>query len=133
MLISERMQKVLIIIPKSSSAHVLSNLHELGAMQIDELDPNKFNVSISELNENYKRISEYAQRFRSLEKQLLQSSEHSKIPFNNMDELINMANKIDIDSHVVLIKKQIEKIHAEVKQINYNISILEKIHQFQET
>ena len=132
LLIAERMQKVLIIIPKSSSAHVLSNLHELGAMQIDELDPNKFNVSISELNENYKRISEYAQRFRSLEKQLLPLGEHSKIQFNNMDELINMADKIEIDSHVVLIKKQIEKIHAEVKQIHYNIGILEKIYQFQE-
>ncbi len=127
MLKPEKMEKVRIILSKGYADDALSALHDMGVMQVEVL-PEKLSgfFGSTELLP-YKDISAYSQRFRSLEGLLVKQPITEKHTFHSIEELINVAKSINIDDEVADIVKKIEATRASMKDIEYKLSILEKM------
>ncbi len=114
MIKSAKMEKIRLIIGKGYYMEAISALHDLGFMQIDPLGENARAALKNVENEDYKRITEYAQRFRSLEKLLYPKRASKRFTFKSMQELYANADDIKIDERVVGIRKELD--HLRVKE-----------------
>lgn len=123
----EKMSRERIIIPKQSRDNVLTNLHDLGVMQIEQLPEDVIKVLNKSDEGDYKQIGEYAQKFRSLESMLYKYDSKQKYSFSNTKELIERADSIKITERVVELSKEISSVNASIKESEERLSLLKKL------
>lgn len=120
--VSAKMARIRITVLKQHYDAVLSSLHDAGVMQIEELsDMNglRGGDSIS-----YLEISGLAQRMRSLIIMLKPSKSEKRYRFDSIDELIELANSVDIDEKVVKLTKQITNVETERRVLADRLDVL---------
>ncbi len=113
MFVSAKMAKVRITILKAHYDIALTFLHDAGVMQIEEVsDRNGLRTGESI---SYVEISGLAQRMRSLLLMLKPVKSTKRYTFNSIDELVRLADSVNIDETVIKLTKQITDVETERK------------------
>ncbi|MDE1856641.1 MAG: V-type ATP synthase subunit I [Candidatus Micrarchaeota archaeon] len=131
MLKSSHLEKIRIIVAKPYYEETLSALRDLGVMQIEILSEQDRSMLQAIENEGYKRISDYTQRFRSLEGMLHPHPTGEKIGFASISELIKAADTISIDARVANIHAELDRISVAGKQLSEDLRMLQKLKGFE--
>ncbi|MEM3827389.1 MAG: V-type ATPase 116kDa subunit family protein, partial [Candidatus Micrarchaeaceae archaeon] len=124
MLKPAKMEKLRIIAPREFYADVLTALHDIGVMQIEQLPEEVASLLVKGENVSYKEVGEYAQRFRSLESLLIPQKVEKKYMFESIDYLLERARLIKIDGEVAELAKRLEMIDASISRERSVIEIL---------
>ncbi|MCL4372047.1 V-type ATP synthase subunit I [Candidatus Marsarchaeota archaeon] len=122
-----KMERERIIFPKDLQHEVVGALHDTGVMQIEYLPERALQLLAGGSLEDYKEISDYAQRFRSLEGMLDAYETEATFTFATLEDLMAKANQIDIDEKVVGIKSELGKLSDEMKEHESMLSMLKKM------
>ncbi|MGC8622484.1 MAG: V-type ATP synthase subunit I [Candidatus Micrarchaeia archaeon] len=116
MLKPAKMQKIRIIFQKDYYEDVLTALHDLGVMQIEQLPEEAAQLLNKGDSVSYKEISEFAQRFRGLESLLIPQRAEKRYVFQSIDYLLESARLIKIDEQASELTRRQEKIEASIKK-----------------
>ncbi len=128
MFISAKMSKILITTTKGNYGVVLSALHDVGAMQIEQLNPD-LGLKAAE-STMYHDITGLAQRFRSLHGMLIPQEAKKTKPFNDIDQLVEAAKKVKIDDRVIWLSKQISATNGIITSLEDRLSIISMMEGF---
>ena len=126
------MEKIRIIISKMQYEEAIAALHDFGVVQIEQLEEDSKKMLNEATSSDYKRISQYAQRFRALEKMLFPVESKSKFVFSDINELTEKADGINIDEEVGSLRKDINLMGANEKEAMLLHNMLKKIGWFDE-
>ncbi len=119
-----KMSKIRLIFSKSYYAELVSALHDLGAVQIDQISEETINKIGSQQTIDYKRISQLAQRFRGLESLLYHIAADKKFLFQSIGQLEKECDSIKIDDRVTSIRKEMDAIASEQKELELRLKLL---------
>jgi V/A-type H+-transporting ATPase subunit I len=122
-----RMSRERIIIPKSYRSEAITALHDLGVMQIEQLPEKVIEVLNNNDDVDSKIISDYDQKFRSLESMLYKYEPKEKYFFHNNKELIEKAESVKITERVVEITKEMASLSALLKESKDALELLKKL------
>ncbi len=125
---SAKMLKIRITTSKSYYNMVLSALHDMGTMQIEQV-PDATNLKIGE-NISFFNISSSAQRFRSLETMLKERQHDTKYTFSSMENLLHLADSVNIDKEVISITKNLQDLDSIKKMLADRLSIISILKPF---
>jgi Archaeal/vacuolar-type H+-ATPase subunit I len=107
MFLSAKMSKLAITTTKDNYDAVLSALHDIGLMQIEQISPSAGLRQAESLY--YRDMTELAQRFRSLSGMLKRQPNPKRYSFNTIEELIEASGRVSIDERVIWLNRQIGK------------------------
>ncbi|EQD30564.1 V-type ATPase 116 kDa subunit, partial [mine drainage metagenome] len=122
-----KMSRERIIIPKSHRSEALTVLHDLGVMQIEQLPDNVVAILNSNDDMDSRVISDYDQKFRSLESMLYKYEPKEKYRFSNASELIKKAESVKITERVVELTKEMSALSASTKEAKDTLNLLKKM------
>ncbi len=125
-----KMGRVRLIIHKMYTERVLSALQDIGVMQIESLPEEAQKLLISAEPIDYKQIAESAQRFRGLEGLLYPHGSDQRFSFHSVEELMGAAQSVAIDERVTAIRKELDRIDANLKDYHGRLGLLSKISDF---
>jgi V/A-type H+-transporting ATPase subunit I len=124
------MARIRLIVHKRYSKSVMSALQDIGVMQIESLPEAMLKFFDTQEGVEYKEVSDYAQRFRGLEGLLYPCGTDKKFSFRDERDLIAQAQDVHIDERVGRIRKELDSIDANAKDINSKLSLLNRIPDF---
>ncbi len=121
-----KMEKIRIIAPYSYRDSVISVLHDLGVMQIEEIreDVDRL-LSPAKASEQAKTVMDYLQKFRGYENILPKRSVTTRAKFTSLADILTEASKIDIDDDIRIAVNKENDIAATMKDIDSRLSALE--------
>jgi V/A-type H+/Na+-transporting ATPase subunit I len=122
-----KMSRIRLIIHKKYFERIISALQDIGVMQIEALPERPMSLLSPGESADYKMISDYAQRFRGLESLLYPKGSEKKFSFENIEALISTANGVEIDARVSQIRKELDEINANIKDVESKLALLQKI------
>ncbi|MCL5680091.1 MAG: V-type ATP synthase subunit I [Candidatus Marsarchaeota archaeon] len=122
-----KMSRERIITPKSHRSEALTVLHDLGVMQIEQLPDNVVAILNSNDDMDSRVISDYDQKFRSLESMLYKYEPKEKYRFSNASELIKKAESVKITERVVELTKEMSALSASTKEAKDTLDLLKKM------
>jgi V/A-type H+-transporting ATPase subunit I len=130
MLKPSKMCKVRLIAAREYYNELLSGLQDLGAVQVEVTsEPAQKFLSGGE-GFDYKEVSDLAQRFRGLESQLEPQPSNEKFTFRDFAQLRKMAGSVMIDDRVAEIRREQERISAEIHDKQQKLSLVEMLSGF---
>jgi len=124
------MSKIRLILSKEYYNDVLSALHDIGVMQIDATSEEAMRLIKGEELSDYKQISDLAQRFRGLESLLYPRPTEEMFTFESMGQLTKRCESVQIDERVAEIRRRIDQLSAQAKEVEYKISLLGRLQGF---
>ncbi|KAA8922032.1 V-type ATP synthase subunit I [Thermoplasma sp.] len=121
-----RMEKIRIIAPYSYRDAVISALHDLGVMQIEEIreDVDRL-LSPGRISEQAKTVMDYLQKFRGYENILPKRPVSTRARFSSLSDILSEASKINIDEDVRIAVTKENDIAAAIKDIDSRLAALE--------
>ncbi len=125
-----RMERVRVIANKKYAETLLSALHDAGVMQIEQLPEDALAILGSGSGSDYKKVAEYAQRFRGLESLLIPCASKRKFSFRGIGDIEAAAARIRIDEKVAAISKALDEIKSNSKDLESRLALLSKIGDF---
>ena len=123
MFLPSRIEKIRLIIPKVYYGPAVTLLGELGFLQIEVLESESKKILRDFKEIEYDKINKYSQRIRSLESSLIKQKP-ANLKVDSLKRAFHETDKIKIYEEVNYIKREEEKINAEIKESN---SILDMI------
>ncbi len=128
MFLSAKMSKLVITTTKDNYDAVLSALHDIGVMQIEQIKPEAGLKQAESLY--YHNITELAQRFRSLSGMLKRQPNPKKYSFNTIEGLIDASKRISIDDRVIWLNRQIGKTETVKANLEERLSTINLLKGF---
>ncbi len=122
-----KMLRERIIIPKEQRSKAVTSLHDLGVMQIEQLPEYAIEVLNKSDDMDYSKLSEYDQKFRSLESMLYKHETNEKFSFSSISEVIEKADALNIMDRVVELSKDIASVSSSIKELQGTLSLLERM------
>lgn len=122
-----KMSKIRLIFSAVYYSELVSALHDLGAVQIDQVSEETTRMLGPQQALESKRISQLAQRFRSLESLLHPVQSDRKFLFESIWQLEKACESVKIDERAAEIRKELNSIAAEAKDLQQKLELLEKI------
>ncbi|AAT43071.1 V-type ATP synthase subunit I [Picrophilus oshimae] len=129
MLKPEKMEKIIIISLNKYRDVIVRDLHELGAMQVED-SGEKISSVFNKRYENsmYKDVYNYLQKFRGYLSMLPKREIRSRARFKGIDDLISKIESIKIENDLNEIKDNEDKLIALKRDLENNIKPLEIMH-----
>lgn len=112
-----RMERIRVIANKRYAEVLLSALHDAGVMQIEQLPDDALALLSAIPGSDYKKVAEYAQRFRGLESLLIPCASKRKFSFRDMGDIEAAAARIRIDEKAAAISKLLDEIKSNSKDL----------------
>ncbi len=122
-----KMSRERIIISKEHRQQVITALHDLGVMQIEQLPESVAELLNKSDDMDYRQISDYDQKFRSLESMLYKYEPKEKYSMEDTAELIRKADSITITERVAQITREMASAEAELKELRDTLSLLKRM------
>ena len=132
MLKPSKMKRIRLVVSKGYYGEAMSALHDLGAMQIEtvpEYAQRYLDGTVEQ--KRHKEISDYAQRFRALEAQMIPEQRGKRYLFRSLDDLFEKADSVMIFDRVNQLSKDIEDARAELKELEYRAEIAGRLSGFE--
>ncbi|MEM4103983.1 MAG: V-type ATP synthase subunit I [Thermoplasmatales archaeon] len=122
-----KMIRVRIISTKKNEETVLSVLHDLGVMQIEQVTLTSEILASLKPGESYQRLSEISRKVKGLENALYPVDGEEKFSFKNTEELVRSAEGIGIYDQVKELKDRESELESKRKMLNDDINTLRSI------
>ena len=125
MFLPSKIEKIRLILPKIYYDKAITLLGELGFLQIEVLESESKKILKDFKEIEFDKINKYGQKIRSLESSLIKQKP-ANIEIKNLQQVFHEADKIKIYEEVNEIKKEEEKINADIKEsdsISYAASL----------
>jgi V/A-type H+-transporting ATPase subunit I len=124
MLRSERIIRIRVIGSNSARKTVISALHDIGIMQLEEVgeDASPY-LSRNEATESYEMLSRELLRFRGLENALPQRRVSERKFFQSIQELLNASSTVNIDEEIKSLRERENSINAEIRDLENRMDI----------
>lgn len=119
------MEKVRIIAIKSKAQDLLSAIHDLGSVQLEDVTED-FRKDMNSSTELYRKneIIELLNVFRGMEALLPRKDVKEKVKFSDVDELIARANNMRIQEDIKIAMDSIGDLKSEIKNIDNRLEVL---------
>jgi len=122
----EKMVRIRIIGSNSRKADIISALHDVGIVQLENVDPEVSKIlSQPRSSDLYKKVNQYLQKFRGYKNILPPVPVSTKKNFQSLDELLKEAESINLDEELRILKSAESDILAEQKENLRRMEIVE--------
>ncbi len=131
MLKPEKMVKIRIIGLNIYKNIIVDDLHDMGIMQIESVDPEVAKIfNKIPNNDNYKTLSDYLSKFRGYLLILPERPVRNKKYFNSIPELLDDISKINIKDKLDDLKENEDNLLSTIRENENYINVLEKLKGF---
>ena len=122
----EKMVRIRIIGSNSRKADIISALHDVGIIQLENVDPEVSKLlSQPRSSDIYKKVNQYLQKFRGYESVLPAIKVKEKRNFSSLEDLLKEAESINLDDEIKTLKSSESDIMAEQKENNRRMEIVD--------
>ncbi|MGC8533103.1 MAG: V-type ATP synthase subunit I [Candidatus Parvarchaeum sp.] len=129
MFLPSKIEKIRLILPKIHYDKAITLLGELGFLQIEVLESESKKILKDFKEIEFDKINKYGQKIRSLESSLIKQKS-SNIEIKSLQQVFHEADKIKIYEEVNDIKKEEEKINANIKESDSIMKIVNLMKDF---
>ena len=129
MFLPSKIEKIRLILPKIYYDKAITLLGELGFLQIEVLESESKKILRDFKEIEFDKINKYGQKIRSLESSLIKQKP-ANIEIKNLQQVFHEADKIKIYEEVNEIKKEEEKINADIKESDSIMNIVNLMKDF---
>ncbi|WP_287954971.1 V-type ATP synthase subunit I [Acidiplasma sp.] len=131
MLRPEKMVKIRVVGTLEKKDVIIDDLHDLGVMQIENVDPSVIKIFDRQVNEeDYKTISDYLAEFRGYISILPKKPIKNKVYFNSYNDLISEISKINIKDELNDLKSKEDAYLGDIRENENFIRIFTIIKDF---
>lgn len=125
-LFPEKMTRIRIIASNSVRDTLVSALHDYGVMQLEPVSEDISSLLKQGVSNNrYKDLNTMLQKFRGMEAQLPKRAVKSKKQFSSVQELLEEAGSVRVESDIKMLRDEEGDILTEIREIEQRLSAVE--------